>query len=133
MTRRNFVRHTGLLTLAGLLSPRLAAGKEVLFRLSLAEWSLHRSLYSGKIQHLDFPRVAKKDYDFEAIELVNSFFQDKARDAAYLRDFKGRADDLGVKTLLIMCDGEGELGSADAKKADEAVENHRRWLDAAKA
>jgi hypothetical protein len=88
----------------------------------LAEWSLHRSLYAGKIQHLNFPRVTKKEYDFDAMELVYSFFQDKARDAAYLRDFKARADDLGVHTLL-MCDGEGELGSADAKNQDEAGEN----------
>ena len=133
MNRRTFLQQTSLLAAAGLASRLLAAEKEPLFRLSLAEWSLHRSLYAGKIQHLDFPRVAKKEYDFDAIELVNSFFKDKARDAAYLRDFRRRADDLGVKTLLIMCDGEGELGSPDAKKQTEAVENHRRWLDAAVA
>lgn len=77
--------------------------------------------------------MAKKDYGFDAIELVNSFFQDKARDTAYLREFKRRADGLGVTTLLIMCDGEGELGSPDAKQQSEAIENHRRWLDAATA
>jgi sugar phosphate isomerase/epimerase len=132
MNRRSFIQ-TGLVATAGLASPLFAAAKEPIFRLSLAEWSLHRSLYAGKLQHLDFPRVAKKDYDFDAIELVNSFFQDKARDAAYLGHFKSRADDLGVKTLLIMCDGEGELGSTDAKKQDLAVDNHRRWLDAASA
>src|SRR5262245_10912776 len=131
MNRRSFIRQTSLFA-AGLASPLVAAGKEPLFRLSLAEWSLHRSLYSGKMQHLDFPRVAKNDYDFDAIELVNSFFHDKARDTAYLRDFKQRADELGVKTLLIMCDGEGELGSPDAKLQTQAVENHLRWLDAAK-
>jgi len=133
MNRRTFIQQTSLLAAGSLASPLFAAAKEPLFRLSLAEWSLHRSLYAGKIQHLDFPRVAKKDYDFDAIELVNSFFQDKARDAAYLRDFKQRADDLGVKTLLIMCDGEGELGSPDAKKQNQAIENHRRWLAAAAA
>jgi L-ribulose-5-phosphate 3-epimerase len=132
MKRRTFIRQTGLFAAGAVASPLLAATKEPPFRLSLAEWSLHRSLYAGKIQHLDFPRVAKKDYNFDAIELVNSFFQDKARDAAYLSDFKRRADELGVKTLLIMCDGEGELGSPDAKKQNEAVGNHRRWLDAAK-
>src|SRR5262249_34398181 len=130
MNRRTFLRRSGLFAVAAAASPLFAAGKEPLFRLSLAEWSLHRSLYAGKMQHLDFPSVAKKDYDFDAIELVNSFFRDKARDVAYLREFKTRADDLGVNTLLIMCDGEGELGSPDAKKQSEAVENHRRWLDA---
>ena len=133
MKRRTFLHQTTLLAAASLAPRVFAADKEPLFRLSLAEWSLHRSLYAGKIQHLDFPRVAKKDYDFDAIELVNSFFKDNARDAAYLREFKRNADDLGVKTLLIMCDGEGEIGSPDAKKQAEAVENHRRWLDVAAA
>ena len=133
MNRRTFIQQTGLLAAAGLASPLFAAKKEPPFRLSLAEWSLHRSLYAGKIQHIDFPRIAKKDYEFDAIELVNSFFQDKVRDAAYLREFKKRADDLSVKTLLIMCDGEGELGDPDSTKKQQAIENHRRWLDAAAA
>lgn len=133
MNRRTFIHQTGLFAAAAAGSPLLAAGKEPPYRLSLAEWSLHRSLYAGKIQHLDFPSVAKKDYDFDAIELVNSFFQDKVRDMTYLREFRQRADDVGVKTLLIMCDGEGELAAPDAKKQTEAVDNHRRWLDAARA
>ena len=133
MKRRTFIQQTTLLAAAmGFASP-LYAAKEPLFRLSLAEWSLHRSLYDGKLKHMDFPRVAKEDHQFDAIELVNSFFQDKARDAAYLREFKKRAADLGVKTLLIMCDGEGELGSREAKEQNEAVEKHRRWLEGAAA
>jgi sugar phosphate isomerase/epimerase len=31
-----------------------------------------------------------------------------------------------------MCDGEGNLGDADAAKRKEAVENHYKWVDAAK-
>jgi L-ribulose-5-phosphate 3-epimerase len=102
------------------------------FRISLAEWSLHRTLFEGKLNHLDFPKVAKQDYGIDAIELVNQFFMDKAKEQAYLPDFKKRASDLGVSILLIMCDKEGMLGDPEQAKRAEAVENHYKWADAAK-
>jgi len=103
-----------------------------LFKISLAEWSLHRTLFEGKLNHLDFPKVAKQDYGIDAIELVNQFFMDKAKDQAYLADFKKRASDLGISILLIMCDNEGMLGDADESKRKQAVENHYKWAEAAK-
>ncbi len=45
---------------------------------------------------------------------------------------KKRADDLGVRSVLIMCDGEGEMGDLDVKKRMKAVENHYKWVEAAK-
>src|SRR4051794_25628385 len=103
-----------------------------LFNLSLAEWSLHRALENGKLDHMDFPKVASNDFGIDAIELVNTFFKTKATDQRYLAEFKKRAEDLGVKTLLIMCDQEGNVGDADPKASKSAIENHSRWLEAAK-
>jgi L-ribulose-5-phosphate 3-epimerase len=115
------------------LARRLAgADRKLPFMISLAEWSLHRTLFAKKLDHLDFPKTAKQDYGIEAIELVNQFFKDKARDQAYLAEFKKRADNVGVKILLIMVDGEGSLGDPDAAKRKEAVENHHQWIEAAK-
>ncbi|MBI3982425.1 MAG: TIM barrel protein [Gemmatimonadetes bacterium] len=105
--------------------------QEPLFRISLAEWSLHRTLQAGRLDHLDFPGVARNDYQLEAVEYVNTFFKDKAEDARYLRDLKSRADGHRVKSLLIMCDGEGALGDPDAALRTRAVENHFRWVRAA--
>lgn len=34
--------------------------------------------------------------------------------------------------MLIMCDGEGELGDPDDGKRTQAVENHHGWIEAAK-
>src|SRR4051812_28009855 len=84
-----------------------AEEKKPLFKISLAEWSLHRALFGKKLSNLDFPRVAKEDYGIDAVEYVNQFFKDKARDMKYLADLKKRCDDLGVRSVLIMCDGEG--------------------------
>jgi sugar phosphate isomerase/epimerase len=111
-----------------------AAPKAPLFSLSLAEWSFHKSLFGRAEPHftnLDFPAVAA-ELGFEGVEYVNAFFKDKARDASYLAELNRRCADAGVRSLLIMCDGEGALGDADAAKRKQAVENHHRWVEAAK-
>lgn len=141
MTRRDFLHHTAAVTgglalggLAGCAVPGSNA-KNKPFKISLAEWSLHRTLFgrSGvKMDHMDFPQVARNDFGIDAIELVNQFFKDKAQDQNYLREFKNRADSLGVKILLIMIDGEGALGDPDPAKQQQAVENHYKWVEAAK-
>jgi sugar phosphate isomerase/epimerase len=81
--------------------------------------------------NLDFPRTAKEEFGIEAVEFVNQFFKDKAGDEAYLKELKKRAGDNGVTCVLIMIDGEGDLSSANAKDRDKAVENHKKWVDAA--
>ena len=108
------------------------AEQKPLFRISLAQWSLHRTLRKGELDALDFAKTAKIDYGIEAIEYVNSFFKDKARDEAYLKQLKQRAADHGVTSLLTMVDGEGALGDPDEKKRNQAIENHHQWVEAAK-
>jgi L-ribulose-5-phosphate 3-epimerase len=132
--RRSFL-HASLAAFAGTAALRAAdAAKKPLFDISLAEWSLHRTLRAkgGKMTNLDFPAVAKNDYGISAVEYVNQFFKDKARDEKYLAELKKRCGDHGVKSVLIMCDGEGNLGDADAAKRQKAVENHHKWVEAAK-
>ena len=102
------------------------------FEISLAQWSLHRSLYAGELNHLDFAKISKENFGIDAIEYVNSFFFEKAEDKSYLREMKTQADDYGVKSLLIMCDNEGSLGDPDNQKRQIAVENHFKWHEAAK-
>jgi len=110
----------------------LAADAKPLFQISLAEWSLHRSIFGGKVKHLDFAKVAKQEFGLDGVEYVNQFFKDKAKDAKYLAEMNQRCADLGVKSLLIMIDGEGKLGDADEAKRRQAVENHHKWAEAAK-
>lgn len=103
-----------------------------LFRISLAQWSLHRTIRSGKLDHLEFARVTREQYGLETVEYVNTFFKDRAADAAYLADMNKRAKDHGIYQHLIMCDGEGRLGDPDAGQRTQAVENHKKWIDAAR-
>ncbi len=104
-----------------------------LFEISLAQWSLHRTLFSKQLDNLDFAAAARNDYGIDAVEYVNQFFRDKAEDELYISQMKQRADDAGVRSLLIMIDGEGRLGDPDGARRSQAVENHRKWLTAAKA
>lgn len=108
-----------------------AAAKQV-FKISLAEWSLHKTLFKKDLDNLDFAKTAKQDFGISAIEFVNQFFKDKAKDMSYLKELNKRAKDYGVEHRLIMCDGEGALGDPDAAKRTQAVENHYKWVEAAK-
>jgi L-ribulose-5-phosphate 3-epimerase len=133
LDRRSFLAATATLV-AGSRSFAADDTKKPIFDISLAEWSLHRTLRAkgAKITNLDFPAVAKKEYGISAVEYVNQFFKDQARDEKYLAELKKRCEDNGVKSVLIMCDGEGNLGDADEKKRATAVENHHKWVEAAK-
>jgi L-ribulose-5-phosphate 3-epimerase len=137
MNRREFLQTTGTLA-AGITMSSFTgcatsgSAKKPWFDISLAEWSLHRTLGAKKITNLDFPKVAKNDFGIHAVEYVNQFFKDKARDEAYLRELKSICSGEGVRSVLIMCDGEGNLGDPDTAKRQQAVENHHKWADAAK-
>lgn len=108
------------------------AAKDLPFKISLAEWSLHRTIREGKLDNLDFAKLAKEEFKISAVEYVNQFFKDKAEDKAYLGELKKRHNDLKVKCLLIMIDGEGALGDKDEAKRTKAVENHYKWVEAAR-
>ncbi len=104
-----------------------------IFKISLAEWSLHQYLFIDKTKsNLDFPVIARKRFEIEAVEYVNQFFPDKAEDRKYLTELKNRSDSEGVKNLLIMCDNEGKLGAKSERERKLAVKNHYKWVDAAK-
>ena len=133
-TRRSFL-HVSLASAAAGVLPKAAKAAEsptpLPFKISLAQWSLHKTLFAKQLDNLDFPVVAKKDYGISAVEWVNQFWKDKARDQAYLKQLKQRCEDNGVISVLIMCDGEGQIGDPDAAKRQKTVENHRKWVEAA--
>ncbi len=135
-SRRDFVLNAAVGLSATLALPNLSVfgqgEKAKPFKISLAQWSLHKALQQKKLDNLDFAKVAKEKFGIEAVEYVNQFFKDKAKDETYLAEMKKRTSDLGVTNVLIMVDGEGELGDTDDQKRTKAVENHYKWVDAAK-
>ena len=136
LSRRSLL--TGAASVAGLVGTRsLAAAlessaKPLPFTISLAEWSLHKTIFDGKLDNLDFPKTARREFGIEAVEYVNQFFKDKARDDDYIAELAKRSADEGVTNVLVMCDGLGDLGDADDKARTQAIENHFPWVEAAK-
>ncbi|HEX9793225.1 MAG TPA: sugar phosphate isomerase/epimerase family protein [Planctomycetota bacterium] len=139
--RRTFLRSAAALGAAGLAArPLAAAWQDPIvaapvaprwsFDISLAQWSFHREFFGGQLLHLNFAARAR-EFGIGAVEYVNSFFKDKALDAAFLAEMNHRCDGEGVRSLLIMCDGEGRLGDPVAAERTRAVANHHKWLVAA--
>ena len=133
-SRRDFLKIAASAPIASATSSFMtptSATQTPLFKISLAEWSINKPLFGGTMQHLDFAKIAK-GVGIDAIEYVNQFFKDKAKDTAFLKEMNTRAKGEGVTQVLIMCDGEGNLGDSDAAKRQTAVENHHKWVEAAK-
>ena len=135
MNRRDFIIKTAqtgtALSLLGLhackASPKEAS---LFFKISLAQWSLHRALKSGKMDNLDFA-AKSRGFGCEGLEYVNGFFKDKAKDMKYLGEMNSRAKAEGQENVLIMIDGEGSLANADTAQRIKAIENHYKWVEAA--
>ncbi len=135
--RRSFLQVAGAASLAA-FAPRVfaQAPASLAFQISLAQWSLNKAFFGRpgveKKDPLKFAEMTKKDYGIAGVEYVNQFYKDKKKDDAYLASLKKVADDNGVTSVLIMCDGEGALGDVDMKKRAQAVDNHKRWVEWAK-
>jgi hypothetical protein len=140
-SRRNFLRQSlvGAGTLMAASSFRSFGKIETDIQISLAEWSFHRALQSGKMDHLDFPARAKNEFGISAVEYVNGFFggtkmdfKEAAKNQPYLSELLKRSQDVGVVNHLLMCDDEGPLSTPGQKERLESVDNHKKWLDVAK-
>ncbi|NOT63064.1 MAG: TIM barrel protein [Acidobacteria bacterium] len=137
MERREFIKQAGQasLTVGAMAmtteSTASTAGAKPLFQISLAQWSLHKSLFSKQLDNLDFPKMAQQ-FSIFAVEYVNQFFKDKAKDKTYLAELLKRSKDHGIENRLIMIDDEGDLGDPDKARRQQAVENHYQWVEAAK-
>jgi sugar phosphate isomerase/epimerase len=154
MQRRDLVKAAAMAVALDVLGVgRLRASTPPLFRISLAQWSLHRALYGtlnpgedraallhtnpdsalrGTLKPLDFPLVARREYGIEGIEYVNTFMFGHADDEPFLAELARRCEGEGVTSVLIMCDLEGALGDPDPAARATAVENHHKWLRAAR-
>jgi len=135
MKRREFLETSALLSaglaITSIMNKNLIANSdEPAFKISLAQWSLHRALREGKIDNLDFAKIARQEFGIEAVEYVNQFFKDKAVES-YLAEMKKRAEDYNVQSILIMCDGEGRIGDPDQNARRKSVQNHEKWVKAA--
>lgn len=110
------------------------------FKISLAQWSIHRMIQDGKVSPFDFAKKAK-EWGFEGVEYVSDLYTDELKKydsedkgmASLVERLKAESESAGVENLLIMVDEQGDLADPDESKRDEAVEMHKKWVDAAAA
>lgn len=114
------------------LQDDLVEKADPLFEISLAQWSLHRTLWKKELTNMDFPKYSKDTFGISAVEYVNGFFKDKAKDMKYLTELKTRTEDEAITNVLIMIDGEGHIGAAEEAARQQTIDNHKQWVEAAK-
>lgn len=135
-SRRAFLKSSAVLGAGlafGLRSPSFAADEKApLFKISVTEYSVHRMIAKKELDNLEYAAFAKKTFGVDAVEYWNSPFFKQGSDEAYLKDMRKRADDAGVKGTCILIDGEGHLGDPEEAARVKAVNNHVRWIVAAK-
>lgn len=104
------------------------------FKLSLAQWSLHRTFLEDGVDPFQFADISKS-MGFEGLEYVSQLYAKQIKNLGFdvvvdsLKTISKKED---MQNVLIMVDGEGNLASPDEAKRNEAVENHKKWIDAAK-
>jgi L-ribulose-5-phosphate 3-epimerase len=133
MKRRRFIRNSVLGATALAMKPLSAQSiQEKALHISLAQWSLHRSFENGTLDPVDFAAVAAETYRLKAVEFVNGFYRKQAVDEKFWISMRERSSNADVRNLILMVDDEGDLGDAREKTRLKSVENHYKWVHAAK-
>lgn len=132
--RRDFLKTSALAVGAIPLAPILHCTpqpKTVMPNISLAQWSLNRAFFDNTLDPIDFARIAK-EFGISAVEYVNQFYTEHAADETFWKEMATRASDVGVQSLIMMVDEEEKLGDPSDAKRKKAVEDHYKWVHAAK-
>lgn len=139
-SRRHFVKGALGLAAASLFTrPTFSADEKngrrfdgTWFDISLAQWSINKAFWSGEKDKMRFAQIAKNEFGVNAVEYVNQFYME-GYSTSVLDELVRVSAGEGVENVLIMCDREGRLGDPDEAKRSQAVQNHVRWLEAARA
>jgi len=136
ITRRGFLGKSLAIGAAGLVAPALmkmskvqAVPNIIKDDISIAQWALVEEIRAGKWKTLDFPKIAREDFDINGIEFVNTLFE--VPHFSYLKRLKQNANDFGVTMVLIMVDDEGETCTQSKEERKQTVINHQKWIDIA--
>ena len=130
MKRRDFNQIVALGTLGLAFSNPQITRKKI----SLAQWSLHRAIKINQtLSPFDFSLKAR-EMGFDAVEYVSSLYWNELKTKPIKKVTKtllNNSKDHGIKNLLIMVDGEGDLASNNKNKRQKSIDNHKKWIEMA--
>ncbi|MBA7525606.1 hypothetical protein ES705_17759 [subsurface metagenome] len=79
VNRRGFLQKSAILGVTSMFAPGLISTLEaiptprmVTDDISIAQWSLVQEIKKGKWKTMDFPKIAREDFDINGIEFVNT-------------------------------------------------------------
>ena len=130
MKRRDFNHIVALGTLGLAFSNPQITSKKI----SLAQWSLHRAIKINQtLSPFDFSLKAR-EMGFDAVEYVSSLYWNELKTKPIKKVTKtllNNSKDHGIKNLLIMVDGEGDLASNSKNNRQKSIDNHKKWIEMA--
>lgn len=139
MNRKEFISLAGL-SGVGLMFPYETWGKSAGLKnkISLAQWSMNKSFFSGKKDPVKYPALAA-ELGFDGVEYVNQFYFDRLEKGstssknvkALANELNQHANDNNIASVLIMVDREGNLSSNDSKEISNSIEQHKKWVELA--
>jgi sugar phosphate isomerase/epimerase len=104
-----------------------------LFKLCLGEYSLHVMIQNQReLDNRDFAPFAKNTLGFDAVDYWSRPFNSNHTNAQYLAEMKKKADDAGVKGVLILVDDPPDMGQVNEPQRLAAIDGHKPWVEAAK-
>ena len=132
--RRTFIRTAAVGGCAVSFSPvLLAAAKDApdRFQIGIQEYTFHRWISEGKLKHLDYPALAKRELGITHIEYWNRPFDGRHTEQGFVGELARRTTGEGMKNVLILDDAENQLDAADAAQRQRAIDEHKGWIDCA--
>ena len=139
MNRKQFLSLAGVSTLGlAFPVPIFSSQKAAKNKISLAQWSMNRSFFSGKKDAHDFA-VYAANMGFAGVEFVNQFYFDQLKNgttssknvSSLAKTLNSRAKDNDISNVLIMVDLEGNLADSSSKVINTAIEQHKKWVELA--
>ena len=101
------------------------------FPIGIQEYTFNRILRSGKLKHLDYPAMVKKELGIEHVEYWSRPFEGKHTDKKFVGELNSRTKGEGISNVLILVDEKHELDHEKKSERDKSVDLHKGWIDCA--
>ena len=140
---KNIIKNTAAVSLVSpLLNNDLFANylsKKI--KISLQCFSFASEFYTGKFDLSNFSKIIRETYNLDGAEYWSIPFMGKEKNSSFLSELKQKSNDYGVKNTIILVDlldmetmkQGNSLASVNKKERNQAVEDHKPWIDAAKS
>tara|TARA_Y100000768_G_scaffold250886_1_gene190591 strand:- start:98 stop:1096 length:999 start_codon:yes stop_codon:yes gene_type:complete len=110
-------------------------------KISLQCFSFASEFYKGNFNLSNFSKIVRETYNLDGAEFWSIPFMGKEKNSFFLNELRQKSNDYGIKNTIILVDlldmqtmkQGNSLASIDKKERNQAIEDHKPWIDAAKS